>query len=446
MTPPSEQSQQLDIQQALTNAVEHFNADRLAEAEGIFRQVLRIQHDHPDALHLLGLVTYKSGDFNAAVGLIYQALALKPDLAEAHNNLAQMFHEQGQFAEAISSYKTVLALKPDSVETHYCLGNAFKDFEQLELAVESHMKAIALNPDFAWAHNNLGNLFQELGRLEESIASHQQALILDPGLEGGWYNLHISLFDTADLNPAADCLEKALKIDPGFTRARLDLGLIRDYQGNAEAATGHFDRAVKEADWVSACIESWHYITSIAGPRPNLFGNTSVGLCLGMDAATIDGLTLEFGVRFGTSIRQIASLTKDDVHGFDSFQGLPESWDGQAEGLYTVHGQLPAVPENVHLHVGFFEDTLPLFVKEHSGPVRFANIDCDIYSSTRTILESFAERIVPGTVLVFDEFLGNPNWREDEFKAFQEAASEFGWQYEYLAFSLISYQAVVLIR
>jgi hypothetical protein len=62
------------------------------------------------------------------------------------------------------------------------------------------------------------------------------------------------------------------------------------------------------------------------------------------------------------------------------------------------------------------------------------------------VLELLAARIVPGTVMIFDEYLFNRHWREDEFKAFQEAVDRFGWRYDYLAFGLLSKQAVIRIR
>jgi hypothetical protein len=93
-----------------------------------------------------------------------------------------------------------------------------------------------------------------------------------------------------------------------------------------------------------------------------------------------------------------------------------------------------------------FEETLPGFVQQHPEPVRFMNIDCDIYSSTKTILENFAKQIIPGTVIVFDEYIGNEHWREDEFKAIQEAVLKYGWEYEYLCFSFMTQQVVVRIN
>ena len=73
------------------------------------------------------------------------------------------------------------------------------------------------------------------------------------------------------------------------------------------------------------------------------------------------------------------------------------------------------------------------------------NIDCDIYKSTKTVLELLAEQIIPGTVIAFDEYIGNTSWREDEFKAFQEAVLKFGWHYEYLCFSFMTKQVAVRI-
>jgi hypothetical protein len=63
-----------------------------------------------------------------------------------------------------------------------------------------------------------------------------------------------------------------------------------------------------------------------------------------------------------------------------------------------------------------------------------------------TIFEILNERIVPGTVIIFDEYIANPHWQDDEFKAFQEAVETYGWRYDYLAISLYSKQAIVVIR
>jgi hypothetical protein len=72
-------------------------------------------------------------------------------------------------------------------------------------------------------------------------------------------------------------------------------------------------------------------------------------------------------------------------------------------------------------------------------------MDADIYASTKTALSLLGERIAPGAVIAFDEYYNYPNWREHEFKAFQEFIAESGLAYRYIAFSTLRGQAAVQI-
>lgn len=154
------------------------------------------------------------------------------------------------------------------------------------------------------------------------------------------------------------------------------------------------------------------------------------------DAAVRAGLYLEFGVKKGGTLRGIAAMTDATVHGFDSFEGLPEDWAGTSlrKGKFSTGGRLPPVPANCRLHAGWFEDTVPRFAAEHTGPVAFMHVDCDLYSSTRTVFDALGERLVPGSVIVFDEYFNYPNWQDHEFRAFAELVAARQLQYEYLGF------------
>ena len=127
-------------------------------------------------------------------------------------------------------------------------------------------------------------------------------------------------------------------------------------------------------------------------------------------------------------------------------RGLPDAWGHEPAGVYSTDGRLPDVPGNVELHEGLFEDTLRPFLDAHPGVLRFANVDCDIFASAATVLHHLAPRIRPGSVLVFDEYLVNPTWRDDEYRAFQDAVAVNGWRYRYLAFGIVTKQAAVLIE
>lgn len=155
-------------------------------------------------------------------------------------------------------------------------------------------------------------------------------------------------------------------------------------------------------------------------------------------AVTLDGHHLEFGVFSGGTIRFIARrIGARIIHGFDSFEGLPEPWAGFNLGrsAFNRGGRLPRVPDNVRLHRGWFDQTLPQWLATNAGPVAFLHVDCDLYRSTKTIFDQLAERIVPGTIILFDEYFNYPNWEVHEFKAFQEYVGENGVSYRYLAFA-----------
>ncbi len=150
--------------------------------------------------------------------------------------------------------------------------------------------------------------------------------------------------------------------------------------------------------------------------------------------APAEGLVLEFGVAKGTSLRLLAAQTPRQVHGFDSFGGLPGDWAGTKEqtGAFTTRGRLPKVPGNVSLHPGWFDQTLPGFLAVHPGPCAFVHVDCDIYTSTVTIFSCLRDRIQPGTVILFDEYFNYPGWRAHEYKAFQEFVADSCLGYEYI--------------
>jgi len=160
-----------------------------------------------------------------------------------------------------------------------------------------------------------------------------------------------------------------------------------------------------------------------------------------------EGLVLEFGVEKGASLRHLAGLRAGEVHGFDSFEGLPGDWGGtkEAAGAFSLRGRLPKVPANAKLHVGWFDQTLPPFLASHPGACALVHVDCDIYVSTVIIFEQLRARIVPGTVIVFDEYFNYPGWRAHEYKAFQEFIAQSGLNYRYLGFSAEKGHVAVVI-
>jgi hypothetical protein len=154
-------------------------------------------------------------------------------------------------------------------------------------------------------------------------------------------------------------------------------------------------------------------------------------------AVPVDGLILEFGVYKGDSITRIASAClKSLVHGFDSFVGLPREWTRAPNevwpaGHFNLNSELPKVPANVRIYPGWFNETLPPFLAANPGPIRFINVDSDIYQSAKEVLMLCNKQLQPGAVIYFDEIcdwggcnVRYPGWPDHEYKALVEWCTE----------------------
>ncbi len=131
-------------------------------------------------------------------------------------------------------------------------------------------------------------------------------------------------------------------------------------------------------------------------------------------------LYLGFGVWRGVAIKHWCQLLKNpqtSFHGFDSFEGLPEDWNPLCpKGAFDVSGTIPQFDDpRVAIHKGWFDETLPDFILPERDRL-VLNIDSDLYSSAKCVLDRLSAEIVPGTILMFDEFSD----RCHEMKAFSE--------------------------
>lgn len=182
-----------------------------------------------------------------------------------------------------------------------------------------------------------------------------------------------------------------------------------------------------------ATAESASYMTEhmLVAPR---FPSAHAMLASMLAGSPKEGLVLEFGVAAGTTLRILAAGTPRKVWGFDSFEGLPESWNLDCPAGTFACEPPRDLPANAHLVVGLFDASLPAFLETHPEPIAFLHIDVDLYQSCRTVLEAAGPRLRPGTVIVFDEYFNYPGWRQHEFRAFREFVERTGIRYEYQGF------------
>jgi hypothetical protein len=161
----------------------------------------------------------------------------------------------------------------------------------------------------------------------------------------------------------------------------------------------------------------------------------------------IDGLIVEFGVHNGNTITMIANAFPQPVYGFDSFHGLPEDWTStHRTGRFSMEGKPPPnLPANVNLEIGLFHDTIDGFLDRNPGPIKLMHIDSDLYSSAKFVLEKTVARIIPGTVIIFNDFFNYPGWENGEAKAWSEFTEQYKAEFEYIGWASQESGVAVLV-
>ena len=156
---------------------------------------------------------------------------------------------------------------------------------------------------------------------------------------------------------------------------------------------------------------------------------------------------IELGVWKGDTLRIIANAAAPhSVHGFDSFLGLPESFDSFPQGAFSTNGRVPVRPSwNMEIHSGWFNQSLPIFFVQPPVPpttsssakhaaVLFVHVDCDLYSSALEALDVIAPFLIVGSVLHFDQYFGYHNWQNGEAKAWDVIAKKHAIKFVFQRF------------
>lgn len=249
--------------QTLRTAVELHKSGRIAEAETLYGEIVRVDPGHADALHLLGVAAHQRGDHLRAVSLIRRAIAAKGNFAPFYGNLGAAHRALGQLDEAIESYQSALEFDPAEAGIFLNLGNVLVDRERYEEAARAYQSAVDLNTSSPEAWNALGVALKHLDRLPESIAAHRRALELQPLCAETWFHLGISLRASGKQVESIECYLRAVSMRPEYVDAHVNLGGVYDECGELKHAIRAYERALR-ADAKSAAA---HFNRALAWLR-----------------------------------------------------------------------------------------------------------------------------------------------------------------------------------
>jgi len=237
-----------DLLSNFEEALAHHQGGRLAQARDLYLHTLQANPAHFDALHLLGVIAYQSGDAQLAVDLIQHALTVNTSHPTAYLNLGNAQRSLQQWSDAINSYDLAIGLNPESANAHfnkglvlltlnechkalscfqeaarlqpdsssyaYQCGLAHQNLAQFREAIQCFDAALSLEPSFAEALNDKGYCLQQLRKNSLALTCFQQAVAVDPEHAAAWQNQGTLLLAAKEWAQALRCLEKAYALNP----------------------------------------------------------------------------------------------------------------------------------------------------------------------------------------------------------------------------------------
>jgi tetratricopeptide (TPR) repeat protein len=234
----------MDIQATLRSALSLHQAGRVAEAEGLYRQILGRAPRHADALHFLGLAAHQRGQHAEALALMDEALRAAPDYAACHSNRGNALLALGRVDEAIGAFRAAIARKRDFADAHLNLGNALERKGLAEDAIASYRRALRTSPNSPETHYNLGRVYAGQGRLDEAGRSYRRAVALRPDYVDALFNLGNLHQATGAAAEAIDCFQRVLALRPGHAPAHNNLGAALERAGREDEAQASYRRAL----------------------------------------------------------------------------------------------------------------------------------------------------------------------------------------------------------
>jgi tetratricopeptide (TPR) repeat protein len=228
----------------LAEAAELHRNGKHAEAEAIYREILRSDPGNVTAIRLLAMVAMKLEQYRDAVVLLQKALELAPDYTAARLDLGTAQMELNRFEDAVATMQGVIRIEPRNYAARMGLANALARSHRTEEAVGAYEQAIEIRPELAAGYLGLGNVLRTLGDYDRSVAAYRSGIAKKPeAAEIYWSLSNLKTFRFRDDEVAAmremiakDGLDPTDEVHLSFA-----LGKALEDAGDYAAAFVHYD-------------------------------------------------------------------------------------------------------------------------------------------------------------------------------------------------------------
>ena len=444
-----------DLSASLTCSTMAFDIDYLEEQlDSAIESTTKVDPDGQELsvsvklllMKLLVKALLSKSNFDAAISMADELLQDAPNSVYPHYALGTAFSKIGENDKAVYHCRRFLEIDPvacdakfkeDNLATVYNnLAVSLKTLGFLDQAEIEFTEALRLDDQFAAAYNNYGNLLNDKARLPEARQCFMRAIEINPEDHIAYWNLHAT---SKNMGEAQSIIEACISKCPTDEIAIFTLAGLRAFNGDRRAFEELLEYGFKD----EPLVRSIEWILSLP-QMPEIHFNRWSIYDHAIELSDNQRAFYEFGVWMGDSFKYLVPSFSSGF-GFDSFQGLPEDWGVVPRGTYSSRGRVPDI-EGAEFIVGEFASTLPQFFDSKRPMAGLINFDADLYSSTITALSNARPVIDHETTLVFDEFIVNNNWEQDEFKALNEFCEANGFKYEVVAVSLFTKQVLCRLK
>ena len=217
---------------------------QLTQAKLLYEQLLKVNSNHYDAVHFLGVLEYQLHNTQRAVLLLNIAIDINPNLPAPYLNRGAAFRDLKRYDEALASYQQAIKLDPDYAEAFNNAGNVLQDLKRYDEALDSYQQAINLKPDYAEAFNNLGSVLRYFKHYDEALGNYQQAIMLKPSYAEAFNNTGNVLQDLKRYDEALDNYQQAMLLKPGYAEAFNNAGNVLQDLKRYDEALGNYQQAI----------------------------------------------------------------------------------------------------------------------------------------------------------------------------------------------------------
>jgi len=245
MSQENQDAGELSLSDALALAIHVQRRGELDAAEELYRRVLAVWPDCPDALHFSGLLAFQRGNAGQAILLIEKSVALAPEHADFWNNFGNVLKAQGRKPDSTAAYLRAIELRPQFADAHNNLGVMASQQGDFAGAAEAYQKAIAIDPRHAAAHLNLGSAFARLDMLDDAVAAYDTATRLNPMNPEAYGRLGQIFWRQGKLKEATDAIVRNTEMSQGDPMAFVILAGIFYEQGRIDESIEAYQKAVE---------------------------------------------------------------------------------------------------------------------------------------------------------------------------------------------------------